>query len=251
MILFFWSGGGPGGNGVGAVMGILSFIFMMLVPSIVNILYLEDEAAPGDAARHEGHPTTSPETEDPTASLGFYTLLVLQLVVPFMAMGCMVTALTDDRVRRFLRLESLANEQRRPGTRRDDAAAVAAKIRKLPLMEYKSRRDLEHMSIKELVAYRNEARKKGYKAIHMSTDGGRVVDKKEKADLLQSREDAINEIAGLPGDEEEDDICSICFAQYESNDILRVLRCGHVFHADCGDLWFVRNQTCPLCKAAL
>lgn len=141
-------------------------------------------------------------------------------------------------------------DRRQQTRRRAQVAAIAAKIRSLPLIEYKSRRDLELMPLKDLVDYRNETRKKGYRAINTSTG-------KRQSDLLQSKEDVINDICGGTvgehanddNDDEEGDLCSICFAAYETNDLLRVLpRCGHVFHAECGDLWFVREQTCPLCK---
>jgi hypothetical protein len=43
-------------------------------------------------------------------------------------------------------------------------------------------------------------------------------------------------------------ICVVCLADLEAGDALRVLTCGHSFHADCVDPWLVEQQTCPLCK---
>jgi hypothetical protein len=252
MILFFWSGGlGGGRNNAGAVMGVVSFVFMLLIPSLINILYLGDEIL--DEQTEQSLDDTDINTQ---SSLPFYTLLLLQVVIPMAVVGVLVTALTDERVRRYFRLGTLddtndahgtRNMNRQQTRRREQAAAIAARIRKLPLIEFRSRKDLERMSLKELVAYRNEARDKRYKAI--TTSSGR-----KQSDLLQSKEDVINDIVGRAASEdgEDEDLCSICYAQYQSNDVLRVLpKCGHVFHAECGDLWFVRNQTCPLCKSEL
>ncbi|KAF4678305.1 hypothetical protein FOL47_000034 [Perkinsus chesapeaki] len=42
--------------------------------------------------------------------------------------------------------------------------------------------------------------------------------------------------------------CSICYCGYEKGDQVRVLCCGHSFHADCVDTWLVGHQNrCPLC----
>ena len=269
MIVFFWSGGlgGGGVRNLGAVLQLGGFLLFLLVPSLVQILFLGDEPAEERIDEHNDRTRQSsginPNTESPQwiqsteSTTPFYVLLLLQVVVPVIAVGVLVAALTDDRIRRFLRLEEIGNQNwggnGHPQTRRNrnSAAAIAAKIRNLPLIEYRSRRDLEQMPLKELVAYRNEARKKGYKAI--TTSSG-----KRQAEILQSREEVIQDIVGRAPDgqdagadgEDTDEMCSICFAQYESNDILRILpKCGHVFHAECGDLWFVRNQSCPLCKA--
>ncbi|OLY85678.1 E3 ubiquitin-protein ligase RNF38 [Smittium mucronatum] len=47
----------------------------------------------------------------------------------------------------------------------------------------------------------------------------------------------------------EDDItCSICLCDYEQDDILRRMVCGHHFHKDCLDEWLKINRVCPLCK---
>lgn len=48
-----------------------------------------------------------------------------------------------------------------------------------------------------------------------------------------------------------DDIeCSICLAPFHKGDSLRRLPiCGHSFHQACIDLWLLRQNKCPLCKA--
>jgi hypothetical protein len=235
MIVFLWAGGA--GNGIGAIMGIVSFLTILLVPSIVNVLYLADDGE-GERPVVFEHSTGNQET---TSSLSFYSIFLLQVAIPIATIGTLGYVMANERVRRFFRLGSL-NQGTAPNDSADPATTIAGKIRKLPLIEYKSGEDLRKMNLKDLVQYRKETKRKGYKQTY-----GTLTE--AKTSLLESREEVIRDILGHEGDEE--DVCSICFAQYESNDILRVLPCGHVFHADCGDLWFVRNQSCPLCKASL
>lgn len=42
--------------------------------------------------------------------------------------------------------------------------------------------------------------------------------------------------------------CSICYADYEQNEPVRTLRCGHDFHRACVDEWLTRHRNrCPMC----
>jgi len=42
--------------------------------------------------------------------------------------------------------------------------------------------------------------------------------------------------------------CTICLGDYESDEELRLLPCGHCFHAECVDAWLQINSICPMCK---
>lgn len=49
----------------------------------------------------------------------------------------------------------------------------------------------------------------------------------------------------------KNDGCAICQEAFTVPDIVRVLDCGHVFHAKCVDPWFIKATFCPLCKRDL
>lgn len=42
--------------------------------------------------------------------------------------------------------------------------------------------------------------------------------------------------------------CAVCLSGYEEGELLRRLRCGHSYHADCLDGWLDTNASCPRCR---
>ncbi|EPY50948.1 ubiquitin-protein ligase E3 [Schizosaccharomyces cryophilus OY26] len=65
--------------------------------------------------------------------------------------------------------------------------------------------------------------------------------REDNANITMNAEDA--------NQEEEDDFCTICYANYDYTDYLRVLPCGHLFHAQCIDTWMTTSKaSCPLCN---
>ena len=44
------------------------------------------------------------------------------------------------------------------------------------------------------------------------------------------------------------DKCSICQMEFEEDDELRVLPCGHAEHKECLEQWLAVNKSCPLCS---
>lgn len=71
---------------------------------------------------------------------------------------------------------------------------------------------------------------------------------------------SAKEISSLPATESlckyrrgcfcEDTECSICLSPLQEGDAMRTLPvCGHSFHQACIDLWLLRQNKCPLCKA--
>ncbi|KAK9278501.1 hypothetical protein L1049_028067 [Liquidambar formosana] len=43
--------------------------------------------------------------------------------------------------------------------------------------------------------------------------------------------------------------CSICQEEYEENDEMGKLNCGHTYHLHCIKHWLVQKNTCPVCKS--
>ncbi|CAF1295635.1 unnamed protein product [Didymodactylos carnosus] len=46
----------------------------------------------------------------------------------------------------------------------------------------------------------------------------------------------------------EDEMCAICLNNIKSGDIIRKLKCNHLYHSDCVDPWLLNHQCCPLCN---
>uniref|UniRef100_A0A0C9RRT7 RING-type E3 ubiquitin transferase n=1 Tax=Wollemia nobilis TaxID=56998 RepID=A0A0C9RRT7_9CONI len=46
----------------------------------------------------------------------------------------------------------------------------------------------------------------------------------------------------------EDEICSICREEYQDNEELGILDCGHIHHSDCIKKWLLLKNICPICK---
>ena len=42
--------------------------------------------------------------------------------------------------------------------------------------------------------------------------------------------------------------CSICLEKYKLNEKIIQLDCDHIFHKSCFDLWFQKNNSCPICR---
>lgn len=45
--------------------------------------------------------------------------------------------------------------------------------------------------------------------------------------------------------------CIICMYNYQENQILRKLGCGHKFHRVCIDEWLIKSYLCPVCRTDL
>ncbi|KAM4067515.1 ring finger domain-containing protein [Hirsutella rhossiliensis] len=45
-------------------------------------------------------------------------------------------------------------------------------------------------------------------------------------------------------------VCAICLENLQDVDVIRQLCCGHIFHAECIQKWFLKQHSiCPLCKS--
>jgi hypothetical protein len=50
------------------------------------------------------------------------------------------------------------------------------------------------------------------------------------------------------GEEGDVDTCNICLCDYEANETVKTLPCGHCYHAPCIDRWLRSVSNCPVCK---
>ena len=48
-----------------------------------------------------------------------------------------------------------------------------------------------------------------------------------------------------------DEKCMICQQDYQQDDMLRKLRCGHCFHRECVDPWLLQQDMCPVCRKTI
>lgn len=178
--------------------------------------------------------------------------MMAQMALPLVFLCACGFALTDCRIRRMLRLGPLENDETasRSSRQRGDEHMknIASKIRQLPLVEYHTRDDLERMSLHEL----REVLQHAHVEIRHSKAPKQSI-------LLQDKQDVIRDILG--DDDDGGEVCSICQEEYESKQLVRVLpRCGHRYHVECVDQWFLSNQcsqstqrriSCPLCNTEL
>ena len=51
--------------------------------------------------------------------------------------------------------------------------------------------------------------------------------------------------------ETKDSNCSVCMSTFESNDIVKLTNCNHMFHVDCLNDWIENNHSCPICRGDL
>ncbi|KAJ7525870.1 hypothetical protein O6H91_17G071800 [Diphasiastrum complanatum] len=46
--------------------------------------------------------------------------------------------------------------------------------------------------------------------------------------------------------------CMICLSDFNDGEMIRILpNCSHIFHAQCIDLWFFSQISCPVCRKSL
>ncbi|GAA0186467.1 hypothetical protein Leryth_024792 [Lithospermum erythrorhizon] len=45
-----------------------------------------------------------------------------------------------------------------------------------------------------------------------------------------------------------DETCAICLCDYEENEKIGVLDCGHEFHIECIKKWLLQKNICPMCR---
>lgn len=46
----------------------------------------------------------------------------------------------------------------------------------------------------------------------------------------------------------ENTSCSICIDEFKDNELLKQLKCGHIFHQECLSQWLINMDICPYCN---
>ena len=49
-------------------------------------------------------------------------------------------------------------------------------------------------------------------------------------------------------DEFENSSCYICYDEFKDNELLKQLKCGHIFHQECLSQWLINKDNCPYCN---
>ena len=50
-------------------------------------------------------------------------------------------------------------------------------------------------------------------------------------------------------DAEEQPTCAICLCELDDGDMIKELRCKHIFHSECIDPWLINERAiCPVCR---
>lgn len=155
--------------------------------------------------------------------------------------------LVNNRVRQGLGLGDIDQHEQaaaRPRTRSERMSFITRVLQSLPLTEYHAEDDLRKSTIAELKGIVEEMNNKKPKSSRIDVHGCL-----EKEELVQAIVQADQSSSSS--------MCIICCEDYCSGDTLRVLNCGHKFHVECIDRWFLsstdysRPAACPMCNAEL
>ncbi|ODV61673.1 RING-H2 finger protein ASCRUDRAFT_75652 [Ascoidea rubescens DSM 1968] len=79
---------------------------------------------------------------------------------------------------------------------------------------------------------------------HPNNDNSSIINEKIESDITD-----INPYLNQNTPHYTSGLCAICIEQFDDNDTVRGLICGHVFHSECIDPWLItRKASCPTCK---
>jgi E3 ubiquitin-protein ligase RNF38/44 len=178
----------------------------------------------------------------------------VQIVFWSVFITVMAAMLSQESIRRRLGLgpmgnwvEQQAGARRRPRNAAERMNFITSVIQSLPLEKYMTREDLKKCSISELKERIHELQKGKNKGEAANLDLDTVIEKDELIEAI-CRSSNVNSSSST---------CIICCEDYESGDTLRVLNCGHKFHLECIDRWFLsstdysRPAACPMCNTEL
>jgi hypothetical protein len=69
---------------------------------------------------------------------------------------------------------------------------------------------------------------------------------RDKGDLEKLKLAIYTEFEEL--EEQDRDMCSVCFEKFVDTDMCRELKCKHLYHQKCIDTWLDEHITCPVCR---
>lgn len=101
------------------------------------------------------------------------------------------------------------------------------------------RLDVDHMSYEELL---DLSEKIGYVGTGLEEDAILRCLRKTKHKIM----DSLPSLFSI----DKDGKCSICQDEYNEEDELGKLNCGHCYHAYCIKQWLLQKNACPVCKTA-
>ncbi|KAH0705437.1 hypothetical protein KY290_010131 [Solanum tuberosum] len=58
-------------------------------------------------------------------------------------------------------------------------------------------------------------------------------------------------VEGVNNQTETKEICAICQAEFEHEESIGTLGCGHEYHTGCIKQWLLRKKDCPMCRASV
>ncbi|XP_027769374.1 RING-H2 finger protein ATL47-like [Solanum pennellii] len=56
---------------------------------------------------------------------------------------------------------------------------------------------------------------------------------------------------GVNNPTETEETCAICQAEFEHEESIGTLGCGHEYHTGCIKQWLLRKKECPMCRASV
>lgn len=103
------------------------------------------------------------------------------------------------------------------------------------------RLDIDHMSYEELLALGEQI---GSVGSGLSDDF--IVNHLKVRTFVAS----CSHLEGAACVDQELNFCVICQTDYENQEKIGILECGHEYHVDCIKKWLIVKNTCPICKSS-
>ena len=139
---------------------------------------------------------------------------------------------------------SQGHSQAAPANATSQRDAIRSAVWKLPLETFASPEEMGRWSVSDLRRELQEANARTPQNLAGSSQRQTPI---EKSELVEAVREARGGEAGAT--------CAVCCDDFESEDTVRVLRCGHRFHLECVDKWLLVGHEvtaeCPMCKASI